>query len=368
MAKKNPDIPSPEHEQSVENAETLGSLLRRTRQSKHITLADVAKLTRIHANTLKALEEDNRGALPAEVFTRGFVKIYAQFLGIAPSEALQMYLRTQGDHKPIPDEKINAQEVLASETLAESPTLITGRHIFFILLLAVLFLITYWMYKAATAPPQPQLTPPPLTGESQLGQHMPPSPAAVEGEVTPSSDQPDAARKNETADVAAPTQPASPSAPEKMTPADTSAAPKPPFPETAAKTPQPIKELAPPGPIKKKEAEKEAAPAGIPEPARTVEKKPEPEKTAATKPLKSPYILEATFREDTWLRIQVDEEKAKPVYYRAGDTVTWQATERIQLFVGNAGGVDLVLNKTKLPPLGKSGKTARLSIPPQTEQ
>lgn len=89
---------------------------------------------------------------------------------------------------------------------------------------------------------------------------------------------------------------------------------------------------------------------------------------AAIRPIHPPYALDATFREDTWVRIQIDGEKPKPQYFKAGDKAVWQASKRIHLFIGNAGGVDLVLNNTKLPPLGKAGNTTRISIQPQPDQ
>src|SRR3989338_7700519 len=92
--------------------ETLGSFLKRHRQNQGKELEEIAEKTRIHASTLRAIEEDNPKALPAEVFARGFVKNYAQYLGLDPNEALAWYIeQNAGEAKP--PEKINVQEVLA---------------------------------------------------------------------------------------------------------------------------------------------------------------------------------------------------------------------------------------------------------------
>ena len=136
---------------------------------------------------------------------------------------------------------------------------------------------------------------------------------------------------------------------------------------TSAKAP--LKELAPPGPLKKEKTATTSPTA----PATTVEKPAKEPSTAekliaAIKPMRPPYALDATFREDTWVRIQVDGEKPKPQYFRAGEKASWQANSKMQLFIGNAGGVDLTLNNTKLPPLGKPGNTTRISIQPQPDQ
>ena len=163
--------------------ETLGSFLKRHRQSQGKDLEEIAKKTRIHASSLRAIEEDNPKALPAEVFTRGFVKNYAQYLGLDPNEALAWYIE-QNDGDARPTEKINVQEVLAGEALAEVQTFPVGRFIAFFVIAGVLFLLGYLVlsFLNSSAPPvdmpakdatpqvqvDPQPQPPPtapVTGE-----------------------------------------------------------------------------------------------------------------------------------------------------------------------------------------------------------
>ena len=65
----------------LESIETFdGPALRRIREKMGIALDDIAVTTRIQRPHLMALEEDNFDALPAEVYTRGFVSSYAEFL------------------------------------------------------------------------------------------------------------------------------------------------------------------------------------------------------------------------------------------------------------------------------------------------
>lgn len=75
------------------------------------------------------------------------------------------------------------------------------------------------------------------------------------------------------------------------------------------------------------------------------------------------YLLEAKFTEKTWLSVQIDKEKNKSAIYHPGDYATWQAREKISLFVGNAGGIALTLNGKPVPSLGKSMSSARVSFP-----
>lgn len=61
---------------------TLGELLRTTREEKGLTLAESAYQTRIREHYLAALEENQHSSLPSAVQGKGYLRIYAQFLGL----------------------------------------------------------------------------------------------------------------------------------------------------------------------------------------------------------------------------------------------------------------------------------------------
>jgi len=124
--------------------ETIGSFLKRHRQSQGKDLDEIAEKTRIHASTLRAIEEGNPKALPAEVFTRGFIKNYARYLGLDPDEALALYIK-QNNGEPRPAEKINVRDVLAGEALAEARSFPGWRFIVFFLVAVFLFLAGYFV-------------------------------------------------------------------------------------------------------------------------------------------------------------------------------------------------------------------------------
>jgi len=68
----------------------LGDWLRETREAQELSLADVESVTRIRQKYLAALEAGNWEALPSEVVGRGFLRNYAQFLGLDPEEAIAL--------------------------------------------------------------------------------------------------------------------------------------------------------------------------------------------------------------------------------------------------------------------------------------
>lgn len=68
--------------------------------------------------------------------------------------------------------------------------------------------------------------------------------------------------------------------------------------------------------------------------------------------------------EPTWIRVQTDDGRVAEELLPAGATREWTAERRFVLTVGNAGGVELELNGTLLPPLGARGAVIqRLELP-----
>ncbi|MBN1440838.1 MAG: helix-turn-helix domain-containing protein [Anaerolineales bacterium] len=67
-------------------ADTLGSLLRKKRESLGLTLEKVEGFTRIRVKHLQAIESDDLSTIPSVVQARGFIRNYAAFLGFDPDE------------------------------------------------------------------------------------------------------------------------------------------------------------------------------------------------------------------------------------------------------------------------------------------
>lgn len=69
-----------------------GTALRRLRESANATLSDVAKITKINKRYLRALEDHDFAALPAEVYIRGFVREYAKVFGLSADDVARGYM------------------------------------------------------------------------------------------------------------------------------------------------------------------------------------------------------------------------------------------------------------------------------------
>jgi cytoskeleton protein RodZ len=67
---------------------SLGGRFRAAREARGLSLSDVAEQIRIRSVYLGAIEEENWAAIGAPVYTRGFLRTYARYLGLDPEEVI----------------------------------------------------------------------------------------------------------------------------------------------------------------------------------------------------------------------------------------------------------------------------------------
>src|SRR6058998_1296429 len=70
---------------------TFGEELRREREIRGISLKEISDATKISKRFLDAIEKNDHRTLPAPVFTRGFIREYARYLGLNSEEIVNRY-------------------------------------------------------------------------------------------------------------------------------------------------------------------------------------------------------------------------------------------------------------------------------------
>jgi cytoskeleton protein RodZ len=83
-------------------ADTLGSILRKKRESLGLTLEKVEGAIRIRIKHLQAIESDDLSSIPSVAQARGFIRNYAIFLGLNPDEILAAAGGTRPRPSPAP--------------------------------------------------------------------------------------------------------------------------------------------------------------------------------------------------------------------------------------------------------------------------
>ena len=79
----------------------LGERLRAAREAQGIALSQAAADTRILPRYIVALEDGDYQYLPGDVYARGFIRNYANYLNVAADELIELYRVERGTTDPI---------------------------------------------------------------------------------------------------------------------------------------------------------------------------------------------------------------------------------------------------------------------------
>lgn len=84
--------------------ESIGGQLRLAREARNLTIDQVSEATRIRPYYIQALEKDDYSAVPSAAQARGFLRIYAAYLGLNVDELLSKTRPVE----PVPDASSSA--------------------------------------------------------------------------------------------------------------------------------------------------------------------------------------------------------------------------------------------------------------------
>lgn len=282
---------------------TLGEQLKKEREKKGITLVEVARVTKIRKTYLQALEEGDFNA-QSPVFMKGFLKSYAEFLGLDSSDILTRYksdIKTEDEHE--------TEQGASASRRSSSKYLVLG----IITLSLAIAIITLIIALKKRNIPAPSTTIPPVT------------------QVEPAREE--AAIKNTT------THPILSTVHEKL------------FKDvTAIKSTAPVKP-APTTVVAEKSTEKQEKMAE------------ETAKASKAKTNGKKHTLNITAKGTAWLRIAVDDGASIEVLMKKGETIDLAAERKFAVVTGNAGEIDITLNGKSLGNLGESGKIISKVLP-----
>jgi cytoskeletal protein RodZ len=97
------------------SAPTVGELLHAAREKKGVDLYRAERDTKIRARHLSALEDGDYGELPGAVYTKGFLRNYALYLGLDPVEVLDRW----HDEQDVPARAAGAAVVAPPQPLTD---------------------------------------------------------------------------------------------------------------------------------------------------------------------------------------------------------------------------------------------------------
>lgn len=302
--------------------DSIGDFFKQVRETKGLTVDEVASKTRIRTDFVKALEEGNFAKLPDQVFARGFVRSYARSLGLDEEDAIHRFIQSAGAFYEKQDERERLKVRQAEE---ERKRQANRKAVAIAIGIAILTLVILLSREQSsllvrrTSQPEP-----PSTTAKRV---VPPEPGKVEGPVR---QEPEGAGKTK-AEAPPLTQAATRNDGTAGRGAMTGTAAAPASPQTAAPVPPPISAEAPLGPL----ALEGSATAD------------------------EPLVLDLEATELSWVVIQVDGGSPQEALLRPGEKAKWKGQDQFMLTLGNAGGVKAELNGKPQKPFGPSGKVAR---------
>lgn len=327
----------PEQQQTSGAGFSVGPTLKAARERMGKSLPECAEQLRIRRPYLEALEEGRTKDLPGGTYAIGFLRTYAEFLGLDGEEMARRYrAEGAGDFQ-------SRSELIFPSPVSEGR--IPGGAVIFlgVLLASISYGGWYWLSSRETkvaevVPGIPDRLSTVLSRQATLTGEAPkpaePAPAAP-SEPAPASSGPAPAAPSEPAPAAAPAEPA-----------HTAAAVRP-----ADALPKAKEEVVPPT-----EAEEDKTPAAAKVP-------PEPAKSA-TEESRTPggdgrVVLKAA-GDDCWVQVrEMDGALLLSRLLRRGDSYRVPNRGGLVLMVGNAGALEVSVDGRKAPSLGTSGQVKR---------
>ncbi len=289
----------------------IGGLLKDKRLSKGIALEKIAADLKIRVSFLKALEEENFDIFPADVYTMGYIRTYAMYLGIDPEPLIEEF--------KVLRERQKVSEMTVPE-ISEADKMESRSGFSFkpqVLIPAVIILIggiaIFSIFKTTRQQKEFTLPVPPVPVQSSQT-----SSDNTLNQAEPSSQQV--------------------------------------RPQAQAITP-------PPAPVAKKE------------PASTISPDPVSDNKSITQPsvgvsqknkdfLETPegYNLKIVANELSWLLVE-SEEGSHDITIKPGEVVQYTSKKGFKIKTGNAGGIKLFLNGKDMGSPGKSGEVKIINLP-----
>jgi hypothetical protein len=134
----------------------LGEILRAQREKKGITLEQAAADTRIREKFLKALEDSDYQTLPGTVYTKGFLRNYAEYLDLRTEELVVQF--HQERDQPDAPRSFKPMDPIIRRSLIFTPAVLVPVVVLAGIVLFVSYL--YYQFVSFAVPPRIDVTEP----------------------------------------------------------------------------------------------------------------------------------------------------------------------------------------------------------------
>ena len=287
------------HPKKAEKVSELGTLLRGEREKKGLSYEEVSRITRLRPYILEALENEDWDKLPASVFIKGFIRSYAQALGLDKKRPLEIYRR------------------IAPPELATPKPLIDNRKntkSFFFILVMILGVIGAVIYLW-NGYRSPQMAP------IQIKKEIPP----VDREKPTNEARGPILKDHEPGSIKEQ--------------------------ELSFTTPMLYKDI--------EEGQRPEDSLSMKEPIIYTVIDP----ITGMADITDRHVLKGIVTARTWMRIYIDDQEPKEYIFQPGSRPLWNAKEGFKIIIGNAAGIEFDFNGKRIANLGDIGQVVNLILP-----
>ncbi len=158
----------------------LGETLRAQREKKGITLEQAASDTRIREKFLKALEDSDYQTLPGTVYTKGFLRNYAEYLEL-DTEEMVVQFHQERDQPDVP-RSFKPMSPIMRRSLIFTPAVFVPVIVLAGIVLFVSYL--YYQFVSFAVPPQIDVIEPPADAIAQSADFVVKGRTVPDGRVT----------------------------------------------------------------------------------------------------------------------------------------------------------------------------------------
>ncbi len=134
-------------QKKINTEEKAGERLRQARNLLNLNLKQITSKTGIKEEYLIAMENENFSALPSGLYGKNFIKKYAEFLKINPSEIISKtpFVDQESQNNPF------SRKILASKNFLVFPKIVRNLLLIFIIIIFFSYL-SFYLLKAREMP------------------------------------------------------------------------------------------------------------------------------------------------------------------------------------------------------------------------
>lgn len=123
----------------IRTSQTFGEKLKRARKRKGVDFIEAELGTKVRAKYLEALEREDFDLLPSDLYVKGFIAAYAEYLGLDGEKMISDYCQQKKIFKISDDQTFVSTKVIKEKSLVITPKLV-------VIALAVIFCFSAVVY------------------------------------------------------------------------------------------------------------------------------------------------------------------------------------------------------------------------------